>query len=105
MLSSVWHTLEHYFDFSGRADRREYLIFFCFNLLLSALLAGLYWLTNVSLFSFLGTFLGLALLCPGIAVTVRRLHDTGRSGWWLWLGVTVVGVVPLVWWLLREPHP
>lgn len=99
-LRSIGRTLTRYFDFAGRADRREYLTFFTFNLLLSGLLAGLYWLTGVTLFRFLGTFLGLALLLPGMAVTVRRLHDTGRSGWWLWLGVTGVGAVVVAWWVV-----
>ena len=42
--------------------------------------------------------LGLATLIPGIAVGVRRLHDTGRSGWWLLITLTVIGVVLLIWW-------
>ena len=47
--------------------------------------------TNVTAFAYLGTIYSLAVLIPGFAVLFRRLHDTGRSGWW-WL----IGFIPLI---------
>jgi uncharacterized membrane protein YhaH (DUF805 family) len=86
--------LKKYAVFTGRARRKEYWMFFLFNIII-AFAIGL-------VFGFLGRMLGmgttlsnlvsgvynLALLIPGIAVGVRRMHDSGRSGWWL--------LVPLV---------
>ena len=66
--------LENYANFSGRATRPEYWWFFLANLILSVVLGFL---------PFIGNVYGLATLLPGIAVAMRRLHDTGRSGWWL----------------------
>ena len=100
MAASLWHSLTHYFDFSGTASRREYLIFVGFNLGLSLVLYLLSLVSDLSLFPFLGRFLSLALLLPGMAVTVRRLHAVGRSGWWLLVAATGIGVFLLGWWLL-----
>ncbi|HXA58744.1 MAG TPA: DUF805 domain-containing protein, partial [Streptosporangiaceae bacterium] len=47
--------------------------------------------------SILGGIYGLAVLIPGLAVAVRRLHDTGRSGWWLLIGlVPLIGAIVLI---------
>jgi len=72
-----------YADFNGRATRSEYWWFFLFVVLAGAIL---------SMFGrpLAGVFY-LATLLPWLAVAVRRLHDTDRSGWWL-----LVGFVPLV---------
>ena len=43
----------------------------------------------------------LVALVPMIALGVRRLHDVGRSGKWLWLSLTGVGIIPLIWWSLK----
>ncbi|AWN23517.1 DUF805 domain-containing protein [Deinococcus irradiatisoli] len=89
-MREVWLTLKKYAVFSGRARRREYWMFslvssLVFGVLLAADLAlGLADLSKgAGLFS--GLFV-LAILLPTLAVTVRRLHDTGRSAWWLLLG-------------------
>jgi len=44
----------------------------------------------------------LALFIPSTAVMVRRLHDTGRSGWWYWIILTIIGIIPLIIWLASE---
>jgi uncharacterized membrane protein YhaH (DUF805 family) len=49
----------------------------------------------------LAGLVSLALILPLIAAAVRRLHDTGRSGWWLLLFLTVIGNIWLIWWLAR----
>ena len=67
-------------QFSGRAGRREYWMFFAANLLLSIVLSVVDSITGVPL---LAPLFVLAALVPSIAVGIRRLHDTGRSGWWL----------------------
>lgn len=88
-----------YACFSGRARRQEYWLFFLFNLIASIIIgviAGvLVRVTNVTAFAFLGTIYNLAVLIPGFAVLFRRLHDTGRSGWW-WL----IALIPLIGWIV-----
>lgn len=86
---------KRYVDFSGRARRREYWFFILFYLLISFVLGILD--SIMGTFSqeagmgFLGTLFALASFLPGLAVSVRRLHDTNRSGWWM-----LIGLVPLV---------
>jgi uncharacterized membrane protein YhaH (DUF805 family) len=93
---SIKTCLNKYATFSGRAQRSEYWYFLLFmmivNIVTSILDAAI--LEDLPIFSLFAT---LALLVPSISVSVRRLHDTDRSGWWLLLGfIPVVGVIVLV---------
>jgi uncharacterized membrane protein YhaH (DUF805 family) len=93
---SIKTCLNKYATFSGRAQRSEYWYFFLFmmivNIVTSILDSAI--LEDLPIFSLLAT---LALLVPSISVSVRRLHDTDRSGWWLLLGfIPVVGVIVLI---------
>ncbi len=40
----------------------------------------------------------LVTLIPGLAVSTRRLHDTDRSGWWILISLTIIGIIPLIFW-------
>jgi uncharacterized membrane protein YhaH (DUF805 family) len=86
--------LKKYAVFSGRARRKEYWCFVLFNVIIAFLLefidavAGL---VGEIGFGPLGGLYTLAVLIPLIAVSVRRLHDTGCTGWWL-----LIGLVPLI---------
>ena len=99
-MSWYLEALKKYVVFSGRARRKEYWFFFLFNLIIVFILGKVDSLigsfdaeTEIGLFS--GIYM-LAILLPIIAVTVRRLHDTDRSGWWvLFALVPVVGPVVL----------
>lgn len=86
--------LKKYAVFSGRASRKEYWMFFLFNLIVALVLGVptgiLKVMANVDL-TFLPNLYSLAVLCPGIAVGIRRLHDTDRSGWWM-----LVGLIPII---------
>jgi uncharacterized membrane protein YhaH (DUF805 family) len=88
--------LNSYADFSGRSRRKEYWMFFLFNLLISIVLSildnvlGLDNIFTVGGIVFrnngiIGSIYSLILLVPSLAVGVRRLHDTNRSGWYLML--------------------
>lgn len=72
--------LKKYAEFNGRARRKEYWMFFLFNLIISFVLGFIDGVLGSP--GAIGMLYGLAILIPGLAVTVRRLHDTGRSGWW-----------------------
>jgi uncharacterized membrane protein YhaH (DUF805 family) len=91
LLVNWWKVvvLQRYAQFVGRAGRAE---FWWFELSSFIIMTVLSILGRASvIFSVLGFMYALAVLVPGIAVGVRRLHDTGRSGWWL-----LIGLVPLV---------
>ena len=87
--------LKNYATFSGRARRTEYWMFVLINLIVAAVLYGLGAAFKGGalggLFTALYVIYALGVLIPGFAVLFRRLHDTGRSGWW-WL----ISLVPFV---------
>jgi len=99
--------LKKYAVFDGRARRSEYWYFVLFNLLISIVLALFDDIIRKLVgFGFLGTVYGLAVLLPGIGVSIRRLHDTNRSGWWLLLAlVPLVGGLVLIWFLAQDSEP
>jgi len=86
-MNWYFEVLRKYTVFTGRARRSEYWYFVLFNFLNSVLLS----LTDVTFgmyneetgYGLLGTIYGLAVLIPGIAVGVRRMHDVGKSGWYV----------------------
>jgi uncharacterized membrane protein YhaH (DUF805 family) len=87
--------LENYAVFEGRARRMEYWMFVLINLFI---VVGARLLDSaLGLGGAIGFLYGLAILIPSIAVSVRRLHDTGRTGWWILLGlVPVIGTLVLL---------
>jgi uncharacterized membrane protein YhaH (DUF805 family) len=90
-LVNYWKTvvLENYANFQGRARRAEYWWFALANFI--AILVLVVLVAVAKIFWVLYVIYLLALIVPGIAVTIRRLHDTDKSGWW-WL----IALVPFV---------
>jgi len=74
---------ENYANFSGRARRKEYWMFVLATTLISIPLNYILPLAVSPKLALLGTFYGLAVLIPSIAVGVRRMHDIGKSGWYI----------------------
>jgi len=72
--------LQNYATFKGRASRSEYWYFVLFNIIFSIALSYVSGLVNLPI---LYTIYSLALLIPSIAVAVRRMHDVGKSGWFI----------------------
>lgn len=93
--------LKKYADFQGRARRMEYWMFALGEIILFCVLTGLIAATGgyndegpsalSTVFWAIYGIAALALIIPGIAVSVRRLHDTNRSGWWIF-----ISLVPLI---------
>lgn len=99
--------LKKYAVFSGRARRKEYWLFALFNLIIALVLGfidGAAGLADAqSGFGPLGGLYTLAVLVPGIAVSVRRLHDTDHSGWWLFISlVPLIGAIVLLVFMVRD---
>ncbi|WP_201775772.1 DUF805 domain-containing protein [Chromobacterium subtsugae] len=98
-ITMHWYfsVLSKYAVFRGRARRQEYWYFVLTNLIISLMLLVVQhdvfgdhnrWLTNLY---------SLALVLPTIGVSMRRLHDIGRSGWWMWIMfIPVVGAIVLL---------
>ena len=93
--------LKKYAVFGGRSRRKEYWYFVLFSVIVSLVLSAIDALlgtfsssTNVGL---LGGIYGLAIIVPSIAVSVRRLHDIDRTGWWILINlVPIVGSIVLL---------
>ncbi len=100
---AVKSVFSNYTNFSGRARRSEYWYFVLFNMLINFVLSTLMALgggysDEMSAFAMiiagLMSIYGLVAIIPGIAVSIRRLHDTGRSGWnLLWGFVPLIGSI------------
>src|SRR5688572_31168375 len=95
--------LKQYIDFSGRAQRMEFWMFVLFNFLVSL---GLAIIDAIIGLGFLSPLYSLAVLIPSLAVGVRRLHDTGRSGWWLLIGlIPLIGIIILIVFWVQDSQP
>ncbi|EFA4386331.1 DUF805 domain-containing protein [Escherichia coli] len=88
--------LKNYTGFSGRARRLEFWMFALINAIIGIIL-DIIQLWAEFPYPYLSALYGLAVLLPAIAVSVRRLHDTDRSGWWLLLAfIPVIGPIILL---------
>jgi uncharacterized membrane protein YhaH (DUF805 family) len=102
--------LKQYADFSGRARRKEYWVFVLFNMIfgiVAIILDNILGLTAGELpygvFYFLYV---LAVLIPGLAVFVRRLHDVGKSGWMILIAlIPIIGAIWLLVLMVTDSNP
>lgn len=100
-----------YIDFSTRSSRSEYWFWVLFILLVQIGLG----IVDALVFGsgmheggvgILGGLFALATIIPGIAVGVRRLHDIGRTGWWILIGlIPVIGVIVLIVFFVKPGQP
>lgn len=104
---------EKYASFEGRATRAEYWYFYLFFILVlmgGAIVGGIFGAmlsggdgdVAVGLAVVVYVIIALVFVCPAISVLVRRLHDTGRSGWWYWIALIpyIGGIVIFIFTLL-----
>src|SRR5690554_7522278 len=102
--------LKQYADFSGRARRKEYWMFFLFNTIfafLAAIIDNVVGTASPELGY--GVFYGiyaLAMFIPGLAVGVRRLHDVGKSGWMMFIAlIPLIGGIWLIVLMVTDSNP
>lgn len=98
-----------YATFQGRARRSEYWYWCLFNILVDFVLIAIDYSAYLVVWGDVGiltTLFSLVVLVPNIAVTVRRLHDIGRSGWWYWIYfVPVLGFIVLLVFCVTDSKP
>ena len=89
-------------DFNGRAARKPYWMFVLSYLLIAIALAVI----DINLGTqYLGSIFALILLIPSISFGARRLHDTGRSGWWQLIAlIPIIGSIILIVFLAQDSH-
>ncbi|MEW6745348.1 MAG: DUF805 domain-containing protein [Planctomycetota bacterium] len=102
--------LKKYAVFSGRARRKEYWFFVLFNMIFAIIAMILDNLLGIAIeglgYGPIYLLLCLALLLPGLAVLVRRLHDVGKSGWFFFIAlIPIVGSIWLLVVLCRDSMP
>lgn len=95
---AIKHVFKNYVTFTGRACRSEYWYFVLFSVVVSLILTR-----TPRAISYIYS---AAVFLPSLAVTVRRLHDIGKSGWfWLLSIIPVVGPIILIVWFCRDSDP
>ena len=102
--------LKKYAEFNDRARRQEYWFFTLFNVIVSIVLAlmdgAMGSLSASAGVGLLSGIYALAVFIPSLAVLVRRLHDTGRTGWWVLLCfIPLIGVIVILVFLVLDSDP
>jgi len=94
---------KNYVDFKGRSARGAFWWWVLWSVLIGVVLG----IADGIIVGFdsgidpLSNLFSLATLIPGIALTVRRLHDVGKSGWWILLAFTIIGLLLLLFWYIQ----
>jgi len=86
---------DRYVAFDGRARRKEYWFFSLFNGIIYMVIYAIFALISENASLLTSGLYSLAVLLPGLALTVRRLHDVGKSGWWY-----LIMLVPILGWII-----
>ena len=103
MINAVKEFFTRYFDFKGRTNRKDFWLAILGIFLLSVVigfvtgfLGGLLGDNAAGILGFVTLLWELAVIIPGLAIEVRRLHDIGKSGWWLLIGLIPFGGIVLL---------
>lgn len=95
--------LKKYAVFQGRARRQELWMFVLINMIISY---ALMFVGGLIGFDFIAGLYSLAVLLPSLGVEIRRLHDIGKSGWWLFIVlIPFVGWILLIVWFCKDSDP
>lgn len=111
MLNHYLNVIKKYATFEGRASRSEFWYFNLVHALIMAILIGLMVLfvqkdidgAFIGIIYFFLVAYSLVIFLPQLGVLVRRLHDTGRSGWWFFiLFIPLIGIILTIVWLTTD---
>jgi uncharacterized membrane protein YhaH (DUF805 family) len=108
-MNWYFKVLKQYAVFSGRARRKEYWMFTLFNIIVSFILVigeGIIGDITGADLSIISWLYGLAIVLPSIGVSIRRLHDIDRSGWWFLLSlIPILGEIALLIFYVKDGTP
>ena len=109
-MSWYIEALKKYAMFGGRSRRREYWYFVLFTAIINGVLSiidgVIGTLSSSANIGLLSGIYSLAVLVPSIAVSIRRLHDTDRSGWWVLIAlIPIIGAIVLIVFLIQDSTP
>ncbi|NLF84006.1 MAG: DUF805 domain-containing protein [Candidatus Gastranaerophilales bacterium] len=94
---AVQSAFRNYVNFQGRASRSEYWYFILF-LLIGGIIVGI--IDKASDSNTFRMLFDLATFLPSLSVAVRRMHDINRTGWWVLLPLTIIGIIPYIYFLV-----
>lgn len=95
----------NYCNFSGRSSRSEYWWYALFAFLLGIVISIVFSFSE-NMSTIVSSIVSLALLLPGLGLSVRRLHDINKSGWWILVGlIPVAGIIILIVWFCKDSDP
>ena len=102
-IDAIRSGFNNYVTFTGRASRSEYFYWTLFVIILSIISL----IIDQVAFPYSGwsptnSLTALITFLPGLAVSIRRLHDVNRSGWWLLLSLTGIGLLILLYWVVKK---
>lgn len=106
-----WYLLafRKFAEFKGRSPRKEYWMFTLFNLLIAlglGMLAGLVGGKEGGLTDVVSGLYTLVVFVPSLALSVRRLHDIGKSGWWMLITlIPLVGPLIMLFFMVKDSQP
>ncbi len=99
-VQAISSGFSNYVNFSDRASRSEYWFWVLFVLIADVVAIAIDAAIGKQIIT---SLFGLAVLLPGLGVTVRRLHDLDRTGWWIFLGlIPLVGAIILIIWFCSK---
>tara|TARA_B110000008_G_scaffold10040_1_gene9676 strand:+ start:5 stop:733 length:729 start_codon:yes stop_codon:yes gene_type:complete len=108
-FEAIGSVFNNYFSFSGRALRSEYWYFMLFSWLVFIMATILdetvFYSSNIDIYGPVDLAATVVLFIPSLSVASRRLHDSGKSGWWQLIWLTVIGIPFLLYWLIRKGDP
>lgn len=111
---AVKSAFSKYIQFNGRSLRSEFWYFTLFIVIgqfiatvPDAMIYGTAWLDYMDKgeTGIVERVFALVTFVPSIAVTARRLHDINRSGWWMLIAFTLIGIIPLIYWNCKAGDP
>ena len=105
-VEAIQSVFTQFNNFHGRARRSEYWWYLLFECVIDFGLSFLGSYTGIGAFTIAMYIFNLVLLVPGLALCFRRMHDTGKSGWWLLPAmIPIAGQIYIILWFLKDSQP